>query len=508
MLIALRVTHIARAGNLAPSMHLRHRSLLSFALIALAAVPAFAQTAPTTAPTTQAFDVRPLTVRDGIGNAYAKLKAGKQVTVAFLGGPVTAGGGVRGYAALVVRGLQTQFPGSRIRLVNAGLVDGGSPLGAARYERDVLPHKPDLLFVEFAVDDAGKEDRIWHIERLVHKAWTADPTLDIVMLYGVHESQRADYAAKRLPPSAAAFEQVAKRYGIPSIPMGIDIMTRVESGKARWTDFFYDAWRPMPAAHTAYADAVLTALQALMTGEPPPELVKHALPAPMAGNLMLQPTTRRATTMPAPTPMTDAAGATAKATYVMPLVGTHWVNSPEFADGNGKILWRLFTQPAAANGRRLNDGFGVDRTRWGPPMQWFNEWRHFTGPAGLSLIRSTAVDKPNDLAARENDLPIVTFTAPQAGRYVVRVKAKEVMVYGLHSAIALNVVHFPAGQPKGKSIAFHRTQRGIVETPNIDVEVRLNEGDDVAFELDTNAIGGGGAAVYREAEITVGWFGQ
>src|SRR5215203_6057676 len=106
------MTWVAPPCNLSHSMHDRLRQLLSFALIALAAIPASAQTTPTTAPATQAFEVRPLTVRDGIGNTLAKLKAGKGVTVAFLGGPVTAGGGVRGYAALVIRGLTTQFPGA------------------------------------------------------------------------------------------------------------------------------------------------------------------------------------------------------------------------------------------------------------------------------------------------------------------------------------------------------------------------------------------------------------
>ena len=105
-------------------------------------------------------------------------------------------------------------------------------------------------------------------------------------------------------------------------------------------------------------------------------------------------------------------------------------------------------------------------------------------------------------------LPILTFTAPKAGRYVVRLKSAEASVWGLHGMIALNVVHFPAGQPKGKSLAFHRTQRGALEPANIEFEVQLSAGDDIAFEIDTSATGGGGGAVYRETDITIGWFGE
>jgi hypothetical protein len=141
-------------------------------------------------------------------------------------------------------------------------------------------------------------------------------------------------------------------------------------------------------------------------------------------------------------------------------------------------------------------------------MQWFEDWRMFTGPAGVYLVHCVNDAKANNLTARENDLPILTFTAPKAGRYVVRLKAAEAAVWGLHNQIVLNVVHFPADQAKGKSIAFHRTQRGALQAPNIEVEVRMNDGDDLAYELDTNATGGGGGAVYREADLSIGWFGE
>ena len=81
-------------------------------------------------------------------------------------------------------------------------------------------------------------------------------------------------------------------------------------------------------------------------------------------------------------------------------------------------------------------------------------------------------------------------------------------MWGLHNTLAMNVVHFPAGQAKGRSIGFHRAQARIAESPSINVELRLAQGDDIAFELDTNAIGGAGGAVYRETEIVIGWFGE
>jgi len=491
----------------------------SVSLLVLLATIALAQTQPatttpaaatTTAPaTTQSFAVHPFSIRSGIGNVAAKLKAGKPITIAFLGGPITVAGTGRGFAAQVAMWLQTQYPAANIRVVHAGSVDGGSVFGAARFDRDVTLQKPDLLFVEFAADDAGRDDRSWQAERIVLKAWTSNPTTDIVMLYALEQSQRESYAAGVFPPSAAAYERVAEHYGIPSIAMGADLLARVEAKKSRWYDFFYDASRPTPMGHTAYVNAISSALRAMLGDESANRAAPHELKNPISGNQQpLHPTSRRATSMPAPPAMTDASGAAARETYAVPLVGTQWVGSPEYADASGRILWRLFTQSALENGRRMNPSFGLDRTKWGPPMRWFEEWRMFTGPAGVYLVHCVGDAKANNLTAREDDLPILTFTAPKAGRYVVRLKAAEAAVWGLHGMIGLNVVQFPAGQTKGKSVAFHRTQRGALEPPNLDFEVQLGAGDELAFELDTNATGGGGGAVYRDADLSIGWFGE
>jgi len=466
-----------------------------------------AATQPATAPEPiPIYDARPLTVRDGIGNVAAKLSAGSEVTVAFLGGPITLGGGDRGFPQLVMNWLRVNYPRATVRLVNAGSVDAGSSFGAARYDRDVRPHKPNLLFVEFAVDDAGQENRLHHFERIVRKAWTADPATDVVFLYAVHADERDHYRGGKLPPAASVQERVAEHYGVPSIAMGLDLIPRVDTGKAKWPELFYERSRPTPAGHAAYANAVIAALETLLGDETSKKPLKHELKSPLTEDLIVQATSRPATTMPAPPAMTTDAGQVARETYVMPLIGVHWMGSPEFADADGRVLWRLRTQSASENGRRLNPTFGLDRSRWGPPMRWFGEWRLFTGPAGVYL--AGANPKLNNITAREDDLPILTFTAPRAGEYVLRVKGGGVVFWGLHNTLAMNIAHFPAGQTKGKSLAFHRAQARVADNPNIEVKVRLNEGDDLAFLFDTNATGGGGGASYRDLDIVVGWFGE
>ena len=100
----------------------------------------------------------PFTARGGLPNFAAKLKAGEPVTVAYFGGSITEQNGWRVQSADFLRGL---YPKSKISPVNAAIGGTGSDLGAFRLAHDVLEHKPDLVFVEFAVNDHGaKPDRI------------------------------------------------------------------------------------------------------------------------------------------------------------------------------------------------------------------------------------------------------------------------------------------------------------------------------------------------------------
>ena len=56
------------------------------------------------------------------------------------------------------RGLaMSRFPASRVETINAGIPATGSDFGAQRVDRDVLVHRPDVVFIEFAVNDAGEE---------------------------------------------------------------------------------------------------------------------------------------------------------------------------------------------------------------------------------------------------------------------------------------------------------------------------------------------------------------
>ena len=90
--------------------------------------------------------------RGGVPNVLAKLRGGGEVHIAYLGGSITAQDGWR---PKTLAWFRQQFPNAWVSEINAAIGGTGSDLGVFRLQHDVLEHQPDLLFVEFAVNDGG-----------------------------------------------------------------------------------------------------------------------------------------------------------------------------------------------------------------------------------------------------------------------------------------------------------------------------------------------------------------
>ena len=169
-------------------------------------------------------------VRQGLPNFFEKVKKGDSVTVVYFGGSITAAGG--GWRDQSLSWLQKRYPKARIGQVNAGVGGTGSDLGAFRCRRDVLTYKPDLVFVEFAVNDGGNIPRIEAtMEGIVRQIWRNDAGTDICFVYTVSGNMLDTVEAGHLWPSMLAMEHIAEHYGIPSIQMGMVAVDMVKQGK-------------------------------------------------------------------------------------------------------------------------------------------------------------------------------------------------------------------------------------------------------------------------------------
>ncbi len=171
--------------------------------------------------------------RAGLPNLFAKLEAGKEMHIAYLGGSITAQAGWR---VKTLKWFQDQYPKAKVTEINAAIGGTGSDLGVFRLQHDVLRLKPDLLFVEFAVNDGGAapEDIQRWMEGIVRQTWRADPAIDICFVYTVTQSLVGPMLEGKYPRAASASERVAEHYGIPTIHMAMEVARLAKEGKLLW----------------------------------------------------------------------------------------------------------------------------------------------------------------------------------------------------------------------------------------------------------------------------------
>jgi lysophospholipase L1-like esterase len=85
-------------------------------------------------------------------------KAGEPIKVGFIGGSFTVGDTIAGdsYAVQVYKYFENTFgTGSNISYVNAGLSGTNSTTALMRSDLDLFSQSPDVIFIEFAVNDDG-----------------------------------------------------------------------------------------------------------------------------------------------------------------------------------------------------------------------------------------------------------------------------------------------------------------------------------------------------------------
>jgi hypothetical protein len=236
--------------------------------------------------------------RGGLPNLVAKLERGEGVKIAYLGGSITAQDGWR---PKTLSWFRDRFPGAKISEINAAIGGTGSDLGVFRLRHDVLDHKPDLLFVEFAVNDAGASTgQIYRsMEGIVRQTWKNDPTTDICFVYTLADNMLETLQQGRFPHSASAMEKVADHYGIPSVHMGLEVARLEKAGKlvfkgskprndaekAALADkilFSPDGVHPYSdSGHQLYLDAVARSFARIeKVGKPRP----HSIPTPLVAD--------------------------------------------------------------------------------------------------------------------------------------------------------------------------------------------------------------------------------
>ena len=208
-----------------------------------------------------------------------KLKAGETLNVTYFGGSVTSGTGSTNASKNSWRALTTAFlktlTGGKVEETNAGLGGTGSYLGAARFEMSVLSNKPDLLFIEFAINDkySGISAELckMNLEYMINRLYKQNPNADIVLVLITNEECfGSTYAAYN------AHKEVADYYNIPIVDLGIELYNKLSGSRTELKKVFSDSVHPNDQGYKLYADSMISALKELFVAG---TTKAHATPA-------------------------------------------------------------------------------------------------------------------------------------------------------------------------------------------------------------------------------------
>jgi len=161
-----------------------------------------------------------LTKFDGaLANTFKKLDTISEFNIVYMGGSGTKGEAAGTWREQVGNWFTNNYQSVTINNIDKSLENTGTTFGALRVRRDVVSKIPNLVFIEYTLDDykqgvsASKSQM--QLETIVREIKEAYPSCDIVVLFASSENMGDELYAQ-----ANAHEAICERYDISSINLG------------------------------------------------------------------------------------------------------------------------------------------------------------------------------------------------------------------------------------------------------------------------------------------------
>ncbi len=197
-----------------------------------------------------------------------RAKAGEQLSVVFFGASLTWGANatdpnLTSYRAEIGRRLEATYPKAHFHFWDSAIGGTGSQLGVFRFDRDVLSHQPDLVFLDFSANDdiySDNTETLASYESLVRRAIvdTHAPVVQVIFPFKWNVVS-ADLEKMKRRDGHLAIAGAYQTVVGDAIALAID---RVKSGatpiEALWP---YDGVHPGNGGYVLFADAAWHAFE-------------------------------------------------------------------------------------------------------------------------------------------------------------------------------------------------------------------------------------------------------
>lgn len=183
-----------------------------------------------------------------------KIQNGENVSIMAFGGSITEGAGAvnfsYSYGEQFIFNLQEAYPASSIHYHNSGLGGTPSTLGLMRYERDVteiIGGTPDLVIIEFAVNDYAEPTKGRAYESLVRTVLEKENAPAVILLFSVFQT-KWNLQDSYIP--------IGEHYGLPMVSIKDAIATAYSNNHLTDAEYFADIYHPTNYGHEIMADCL------------------------------------------------------------------------------------------------------------------------------------------------------------------------------------------------------------------------------------------------------------
>lgn len=160
------------------------------------------------------------------------IESGADATIVCFGDSITAGYAVRrGFPSFLLESLRQRFPDSKIEMINSGISGDTSQDGLGRLDWAVLSYEPDLVTIDFGINDCvlglSLEEFEMNLVEMVRRI-RAGPDSEILLLSSQPlESPPYD---QRVLDYYQTVERVAKEMNVGFVDVYGAWMKRVRAG--------------------------------------------------------------------------------------------------------------------------------------------------------------------------------------------------------------------------------------------------------------------------------------
>lgn len=222
-----------------------------------------------------------------LDNTFYKLNNDKKLTIGYFGGSITEGAGASdasktSWRAQVTDWFRTMYPEADVTEIQAAIGGTGSDLGMYRCDADLLAKEPDLVFVEFGVNDSWMEyDAILgQTEAIYRKIRRKNAYTDIVCIITTTKTIASGLEKGGEFTARSAHSVIAHRYGAPVVDVGNILHFEVLKTGGDFLKFTTDTVHPNDDGYALYTDCITAFLKDWADGTNG-KYTEHTLPSPV-----------------------------------------------------------------------------------------------------------------------------------------------------------------------------------------------------------------------------------